>query len=1179
MDDAAGTAALRGSWMSQCRQPKPGCRREEKTLARCWRALQIVIALSLLASLSMPETVRAQGAEGSLTGAVRGENGATMPGVHISLRGEGTDVTREAASDSDGLYNVPALPPGNYELTASAAGFVTQVWTGIAVGVGSSRVLNVAMQAGNPQQTIRRVAPAPGVNQTSSATGGNANASTVRDTPLNGRDWAQLATLQAGVTGVQNGSATGGGNTDRGFGAAISISGSRPDQNSYRLDGISINDYANGAPGSVLGDNLGIDAVEEVGVLGSNYPAQYGRTSGGVINVVTRTGTNTFHGSLYEFLRNSALDARNFFDGPVIPPFKRNQFGGSGGLPIKKDRTFLFGDYEGLRQSLGVTTVDTVPSDLVRTGTLNFAKASQFPSNCTALSATQCKVTVDPAVTRFLQAFYPPPTDPVPPGSNTGIFRFSAQDVTTENYFTIRFDHKVSKSDSLYATYMRDSSTTVQPGTFGELFSDIVSSRQVATFHEQHFFNPNFLNVAQLGVSRAVGIIGKVDHVVSAYAAAMADPTLQFEPGGFAGSVESVPGVTNFGGAPTAQGFVQSSRALYWTSYQGGDDAVLTRGIHAIKFGAVVERMQDNEVSASNVNGAFRFDSLAQFLTNQPARFAGTADPLPLDMGLRETEFGAYVQDDIRLHKTLTLNAGLRYEMLTVPTESHGRTSVLPSLGIPNPPAPSLQPVCGVAVTGCSGAGPLFKNPTLRDFEPRLGFAWNPRGGRTLLRGGFGIFDVLPLPYEFTLTFERAAPFVRTIVGENLRTGDFPTLAYQQLVNQSDTNLAYFAESNPKRNYVMQWNVSVARQLSSTLDLTVGYVGSRGIHQPYRVDNIDMVLPAPSAAGYMWPCGPDGSGNPCAAGFLPSGASSPKLNPNFGRINATLWQANSFYDAMQVDVAKRVSHGIQFHGAYTWGKSIDTLSATEANDAFPNGLFNQVFTDQKTTRGLSDFNVAQDAVVSATWEVPGPRKGSRLPEWALGGWQLVGLYKASTGQPFTPIMGGDPVGTKLDETGLVPSYNPGCNPVNSNFKKNALGPIYLNLKCFTPPTVPISLLGALPFPCANFSGAAPLPAGSPLTYCANLRGNLGRNVVIGPGLSKLDFSVFKNNHIKRISESFNAQFRAEIFNIFNRASFGSPTDNLALFDETGVAQTQTAGLLTSTQTTSRQIQFALKLIW
>jgi hypothetical protein len=439
-----------------------------------------------------------------------------------------------------------------------------------------------------------------------------------------------------------------------------------------------------------------------------------------------------------------------------------------------------------------------------------------------------------------------------------------------------------------------------------------------------------------------------------------------------------------------------------------------------------------------------------------------------------------------------------------------------------------------------------------------LGFAWNPRSGKTLFRGGFGIFDVLPLPYEFTLTFQRAAPFTRTIVGENPPAGTLTmdpvngSAAYQKFITDPNTNIDYYADSNPKRNYVMQWNLSVARELTSTLALTVGYVGSRGIHQPYRVDNIDMVIPTLTSAGYLWPI------------------SGTKLNPNFGRINATLWQANSFYDAMQVDVAKRVSHGIQFHGAYTWGKSIDTLSATEADDAFPNGLFNQIFFDQRTTRGLSDFNVAQTLVLSATWEIPGPHKGSRLPEWAFGGWQLVGLYKASTGQPITPVMGGDPVGTQLDETGEVPNFLSGCNPVNKNFKQGS-APIYLNATCFLlPQSTP-----AISSECQPFG----LQAGAPIVgTCANLRGNLGRNTVIGPGLSKLDLSVFKNNYIRRISENFNAQFRAEIFNILNRANFASPTDNLAVFDQSG-SPVQSAGLLTSTQTTSRQIQFALKLIW
>jgi hypothetical protein len=1148
----------------------------------------VISLLVLFLFFSVP--ANSQVAGGSITGTVTGESGAAMPDVRISVKDVSTGLTRTATSNTAGLYSVPDLAPGNFEMTVSAPGFTTQLWTTISVTAGVERILNVGMHPGDSNQIVRVVAPPVLVSEPCPAVCGSANTNTVRDTPLNGRDWAALATLQAGVSSVQNGSASGGGNMDRGFGAAVSISGSRPDENAYILDGISINDYANGAPGSVLGDNLGIDAVQQVAVLGSNYPAEYGRTAGGVISVETTKGADAFHGSVYEFIRNSALDARNFFDPSTIPPFKRNQFGGSGGLPLKKGRTFIFGDYEGLRQSLGVTTVDTVPSAPARTGLLSFSDPSQFPANCAPTSvANQCQVAVDPQIAKFLAAnFFPLPTDPVPPGSNVGIFRFSAQEGTTENYFTIRFDHKFTDHDSIYATYIRDNSTTVQPGTFGELYSDLVSNRQAATIHEQHIFSSNLLNVVQIGATRAVGIQGKVDHIASAYQSVMTDHQYAFEPGGYAGDIQSIPGVTSFTGAPTAEDFIPSSRALYWTTYQGGDYAVLTRGIHTIKFGGQIERMQDNEVSASNINGLFRFDSLAQFLTNEPSLFSGTGTPLPLDIGIRQSLFGAFVEDDLKLRKTLTVNAGLRYEMVTVPTEAHGLTTVLPNLGFPNPADASTEPICGVNAPGCSGTGPLFKNPTLRNFEPRLGFAWNPGSGKTLFRGGFGIFDVLPLPYEFTLSFQRAAPFTRTIVGVNPPPGSFtmdPTLgslAYQQFSGQADTNLAYYAEPQPKRNYVMQWNLSVARELTSTLALTVGYVGSRGVHLPYRVDNIDMAVPTLTSAGYLWPCGPDGQGNSCEPGFLPGGTqSSPlpnsKLNPNFGRINATLWQASSFYDAMQVDIAKRTSHGIQFHVAYTWGKSIDTLSASEADDSYPNGLFNQLFFDQRTTRGLSDFNVAQNLVLSATWEIPAPPKGSRLPEWAFGGWQLVGLYKASTGQPFTPIMGGDPVGSLLDETGEVPSIVPGCNPVNNNFKKGST-PIYLNISCFAPPSVATASLGSLPYSCAPFSGAA-TPAPNGQTYCSNLRGNLGRNSIIGPGLSKLDFSVFKNNYIRRISESFNAQFRAEIFNIFNRANFGSPTDNLAVFDQNGVPQTQTAGLLDSTQTTSRQIQFALKLIW
>src|SRR6202521_2158639 len=651
----------------------------------CFHSAAIRISLYAVFMCAAPVVTQAQVAGGSITGTARGDSGSALPGVRISIKDVITGQVRTVLTDTSGSYSVPAIPAGKYEMTASASAFVTQLWTGIAITVGSQQVFDILMRPGSSEMVVRATVPGAPSNQPS----GNVDKSIVQNTPLNGRDWTQLATLQAGVTGVQTGSATGGGNTQRGFGAPISISGARPDQNSYRLDGISINDYSNGAPGSVLGDNLGIDAVEQVSVLGSNYPADYGRTSGGVINAVTRSGTNAFHGDVYEFLRNSALDARNFFDGQ-IPPFKRNQFGGSAGAPIQKDRTFIFGDYEGLRQSLGVTTVDTVPSAAARNGQL--------------FTAT---VTVDPAVARFLAAFYPLPNGPLLGAGDTGIFTFPGQQVTNENYFTVRVDRKFSERDSLEGTYMRDNSKTVQPDTFDELLSNIVSRRQVVTLHEQHTFSPTLLNVARFGFSRAVGITGGVSKVLNPL---MLDPSFGFQPGGRAGAIQAVPGVTSFLGAPTVQGPLPSSKSLFWNSFQAGDDAFLIRGMHALKFGGVVERMQNNELTLSNTSGAFRVDSLSNFLTNRPHVFQGTRTLSEPDFGLRETLVGAYAQDDIRLEKNLTFNAGLRYEMVTVPTEAHNRISNLRNLTDALPRVGS----------------PFFLNPTLRNFEPRLGFAWNP---------------------------------------------------------------------------------------------------------------------------------------------------------------------------------------------------------------------------------------------------------------------------------------------------------------------------------------------------------------------------------------------------------------------------------------------------------------------
>jgi hypothetical protein len=472
---------------------------------------------------------------------------------------------------------------------------------------------------------------------------------------------------------------------------------------------------------------------------------------------------------------------------------------------------------------------------------------------------------------------------------------------------------------------------------------------------------------------------------------------------------------------------------------------------------------------------------------------------------------------------------------------------------------------------------PLYQNPTKRNFEPRIGFAWDPfRDGKTAVRGGFGLFDVLPLPSQYFLMENLAAPYF--LLGSTSNAGALAHTFYQGgfplLQNPSSLRTAYI-ENAPHRNYVMQWNMNVQRALTPSLTATLGYVGSRGVHMPYRTDDLDMVLPTKTSAGYLWPCGPNGKGDPCGVGFLPTGTqlspvSSVPLNPKFGSMRGMLYQGMSYYNALQAQVVKNMSHGVQIQGAFTWAKSMDTASATLAGDQFGNSIQSLDWFDQSTSRGLSDFNVGRTLVVNAIWEVPGLKSSMQAANWATNGWQIGGIYKASDGIPFTATFGssGDVLGKRSSNTFDYPNRLTGgdCNTlVNPGNPNN-----YIKTQCFAIPTAPNQAF--------HDANCDPL-LGTGL-QCFNLRGNAGRNILSGPGLSEFDFSIFKNNHIRRISENFNVQFRAEIFNLFNRANFAPPPTpgNTDIFAPNG-SISSSVGVLNSTTTTSREIQFALKFMW
>lgn len=1060
--------------------------------------------------------VAAQVTGGTITGTVTDSSGAVLPSAQVSIKNRSTGVTREVVTNVDGFYTAPNLLPGEYEVTMSAPGLETMVTT-LTLTVGAELVLDHAMRVGKVTQKVEVSDAPPNVELGSSALTDVVDAAAIRELPLNGRSWTDLALLQPGAAAVETqiSFSGGAGRGNRGFGAQMSISGARPQQNNYRLDGISINDYANGGPGSVVGVNLGVDAIQEFSVVTSNYSAEYGKTSGGVVNATTRSGTNQFHGDAYEFLRNSALDARNFFDGPTIPPFKRNQFGGAAGGPIIKGRTFIFGDYEGLRQSLGTTNDIVVPSNDAWSGIICTFNKSTSQKTC-----PPTPLAVDPATLKY-RPLFPSPNGAISQDGNSGHFIFASRQIVTENFFTIRADHKLSQQDGLFATYMFDNAPFSQPDSFNNVLQGSKTRRQAVILEENHVFNPSFLNTVRAGVNRQAV---NNNQSVSAINSAASDGSLAAMPGRTAAGI-NIPGLDRMvGGVGSSPTYF-----FHFTTYQVYDDAFLTRGRHTLKFGGVIERMQDNILALSNPNGLFNFADLTHFLQNSPKKFqAGFTNTLT-PRGLRQTLFGTYLQDDWRWRPHLTLNLGVRYEMTTVPTEVQGKLSTLRLIT-------DATPHLG---------DPYFSNPTLRNFEPRVGFAWDPfHDSKTSVRGGFGMYDVLPLLYEFEILSALSAPFFE--IGATTTCAKLPPAAAtatcaavtpggdaQFLTGNPKTFGQAYIEANPHRNYVMQWNLSFQRQLANNLTTTIGYVGSRGVHQPFRSEDADLVLPTLTPQGYLWPS-PTGSGT--------------KLNPNAGTIRALMWGSNSFYDALEAEVKKRMSHGFQVQGSFTWGKSIDNNSATVAGDAFGNSVPSLHWFDPRLSRGPSDFNIGKVFVINAIWDVPAPSVTGPLALLTKG-WELGGIYKLSDGVPFTPLIGGDPLGLNSTDPWDFPNRVPGCNLVNGNYKHDKQLD-YVNLSCFTFPTP------------------------------STLRGNAGRNIIVGPGLSSLDFSAFKNNYISRISETFNVQFRAEIFNILNHANFGPPgTTNQTFFDASGNV-TGAAGVITSpTVTTSRQVQFALKFIW
>ena len=1120
--------------------------------------LCVLMAFCAVAFWSAPADSQVTGA--TLSGLVTDASGATIANASVSAKNVATGEERAVVTNAEGFYTVPNLLPGSYDVSVTAPQFQKIVRRGITLTVGAQQALNISLKPGAVTQVVEVMGAPPDVQTTSSAVSSTVDSRTVRELPLNGRDWTTLATLEPGVTSVPNQATTSfnANKGNRGFGNQLADSGHRPNENSYRLNGLTINDYSNAAPGGATGLNLGVDSVQEFSVITTGYTAEYGRTSGAVINAITKSGTNQFHGTGFFFDRDSIFDARNYFDGPKIAPFHRTQFGASGGGPIVKDKTFIFGNYEGFRQSLSSS------------GTIHVPDAAQ-------------RALAVPAIQPYL-ALWPVAPANAPDVGGIQITNVNLNTVANENYFITRFDHNISTSDALAASYFFDSGPQSQADPLGNTVHQVFSRRQMGTFEETHTFGSAIVNTFRAGLNRA---LGKINDPVSGDTVAK-DAALAIAPGAKAPPQIPVSGLT------TAYGLGGFNRFTHaWNSVQVNDDAFVTRGTHALKIGFAYEHMQYNVLEQLSPNGRMNtYPSLAAFLSNAPDQLNALAPGGSHEVGFRQSLFAGYIQDDWRARKTLTVNLGLRYEMTTRPTDANQ----VPGYTIPGTgysvAAAGFQEIislsnCTQSPTACGPVGvssPLLRNPTTKNFEPRIGLAWDPfHDGKTAVRAGFGMFDVLPLPYEFGLNTAATAPFqiIGTAKGSTLGTGINPNVSFNPLKIRNR-----FIDAYPKRAEVLNWNFNIQRQLAEGFTMLVGYVGSRSVHLSAASDDVNLVQPtAVNGVGLVFPCDPTAA--VAAGGTCANQQTGTRIDPNWGGgagIRPVLFDGASSYNALQSQLRKSFRSGVQGQVSYTFGKCRDLSSAPVTGDTFLNSIAVPLMLIKSARLGACDFDIRQVLSGTLMWDLPSMKHSGALLSTLTGGWELGTIVTATTGAPFTVTVGdgNDPLGTGFngDFSMDLASLTPGCNPIHGGLN-------YLNVNCFTPPTAPASLAAATtanPFGCAPtsfpaYTGSAP-PSG--MQVCSNVLGNTRRNQFYGPGQTTVDFSIFKNTRIPAISETFNVQFRAEFFNILNHTNFLSPGflntfgQNNSVFDFDG-STLPTA--LNQTATTSRQIQLGLKLIW
>lgn len=1100
--------------------------------------IRSVLAVAALSCLSLS----AQQITGNIRGVVTDQTGAVIPGATVTARQVETGLSRATTTDRKGNYVLLELPVGHYRLQAGAKGFREYVQDGITLNVNETASISPRLAVGSESERVVVSADAELIEPTVTSMGKVVHQRELEDLPLNGRNFSQLGLLQPGVVPLTPGIAEAGGSLRNG--QAYAVNGQRPESNNFLIDGA--NNFNGVDGGFVL--KPPVDAISEFRIITHSANAEFGNALGSTTNIITRSGTNQIHGTLWEFLRNDALDANNYF-AQTREPLKQNQFGGTIGGPIKKDKTFFFGFYEGFRNRQGETALTTVPSVKERGGDFSQLCPEGFTEGF-------CNNPAHQLFNVFANAPYP--NNQVPqeqfnqvsenllgffplPNAGTNLFSTTQTLSNNSNQFGVKIDHYLDSRDTLNFRYMFNQLSQVDPLSPGGASVPgfpVGEGQRAQNFvaQETHTFSPTLIAVARFSFLRNKFLFGeRENHQSPSSLGFQYEPSLDIATG---------PPFIQVSGYSTVGDPITGPRNTYENVYDFSGSLTWVHGKHTLKFGGGYQRQMINVLQGIATNGFFVFapfpvtDAFASFLTGQPVVFMqGIGN---FSRGIRGNSANGYAQDTYKVSSRFTINAGLRYDLPQPYTEIHNRLSLFEpgkqSQVMPDAPA-------GLVYPGDPGV-PAGLIPTDRKaFAPRLGVAWDPSGnGKLLVTSSYGIFyepyytgQGGPLQSPLSAPPYLGTPQVSLPNFADPFHGDPPTPG---TFSKPLTNLTL--SPTLTLPYTQDWDLNVQRSFGSDWLFEIGYVGTKGTRLPRFIE----ANPAVFVPGYV-------NGQPISNS---SNADQRRLysgctlddSPSTCQYSSTgeiAGIANSSYNALESSLRKRFSHGLSFLLSYTWSKTIDDVSSLNITGsaakpvAGENDLAQDPF-NLKAERGLSLFDARNRFVASYEWAIPFWSRGQNWYQRALGGWQLSGIATLMSGTPFTVFDSNDVAaeGSAPEITGFS-SQRPNLvgNPNNGPRKVGA----WLNASAYQR-LDPVADAGQF--------------------------GTEGRNVNVGPAYADWDFGALKNI---RVTESTQFQFRAEMFDFLNRTNFRLPDSDISspTFNHILAAEAP------------RQVQFALKFMY